>query len=48
MFTAQLELSEPEIIYRPSLDIKIHNNFYDMVLTPSNIYFISYTFHIFL
>ena len=35
MFTAQLELSEPEIIYRPSLDIKIHNNFYDMVWTFS-------------
>ena len=31
LFTAQLELSEHEIIYRPSLDIKIHNNFYDMV-----------------
>jgi hypothetical protein len=31
LFTASLELAEPEIIYRPSLDVKMTNNFYDIV-----------------
>ena len=32
LFIAQLELCEPNIIFRPSLDRKIHNNFYDIML----------------
>ena len=32
LFSAEMELCEPNIIFRPSLDKKIHNNFYDMML----------------
>ena len=31
LFTARLELSEPDIIFRPSLDLKMSNNFFDVV-----------------
>lgn len=27
----KLELSQPDVIFKPSLDYNIHNNFYDMV-----------------
>ena len=32
LFSAEMELCEPNIIFRPSLDRKIHNNFHDMML----------------
>ena len=32
LFSAELELCEPDIIFRPSLDRKIHNNFYDIMI----------------
>ena len=32
LFSAEMELCEPHIIFRPSLDRKIHNNFYDIFL----------------
>ena len=32
LFESTLELFEPNIIYRPSLDLEIHNNFYDICL----------------
>ena len=32
LFSAEMELCEPDIIFRPSLDRKIHNNFYDIIL----------------
>ena len=32
LFAAELELCEPDIIFRPSLDKKISNNFFDMIV----------------
>ena len=32
LFSAEMELCEPNIIYKPSLDRKIHNNFYDLMV----------------
>lgn len=32
LFEASIELCEPNIIYKPSLDLDIHNNFYDICL----------------
>ena len=32
LFEASIELCEPNIIFKPSLDLDIHNNFYDICL----------------